>query len=115
MMEKTRMNPHFDLTKDDFNTSYAPLYVLGQEIWARETLTPLRDCELISLKSCDHAPGEKLMDAFLLILAGHPTGSGLIRMSVGLKPLLRSVNGLRHLSCAIVPPTGINSDICTAD
>jgi hypothetical protein len=73
MMEELRMKPDFDLTKDDFNTSYAPLCVLGQAMWARDTLTPLRDYELISLKSCDHTPGEKLMDAFLLILAGYPS------------------------------------------
>lgn len=67
------MKPHFELTKDDFNTSYAPLCVLGQAFWERDTLKPLRDYGLISLKSCDHTPGEKLMDAFLLILAGYPS------------------------------------------
>jgi len=67
------MKPRFELIKDDFNTSYAPLCVLGQAIWERNTLKPLRDYDLISLKSCDHSPGEKLTDAFLLILAGYPS------------------------------------------
>ena len=67
------MKPCFELTKDGFNTNYAPLCVLGQAIWERETLKPLRDYDLISLKSCDHSPGEKLIDAFSLILAGYPS------------------------------------------
>jgi len=67
------MKPRFELTKNGFNTSYAPLCVLGEAIWERNTLTPLRDYELISLKSCDHTPGDKLMDAFSLIVAGYPS------------------------------------------
>ena len=67
------MNPHFDLTNKRFNSSFAPLCVLGQAFWEGTTLDPLREFGLISLKTHDHAPGEKLIDAFLLILAGYPS------------------------------------------
>lgn len=67
------MKPHFDLTKDAFNTSFAPLCVLGQAFWEGDIISPLRKFDLISLKTRDHSPGEKLMDAFLLILAGYPS------------------------------------------
>ena len=67
------MKPHFDLTKESCNTGYAPLCVLGQALWEQETLAQLRQFDLISIKSPDHKPGEKLIDAFLLILAGYPS------------------------------------------
>ena len=67
------MKPHFSVTEKTLNTSYAPLCVLGQAFWEGKTLDPLREFDLISLKSHVHTPGEKLMDAFLLILAGYPS------------------------------------------
>ncbi len=67
------MKPHFDLIKKSFNTSFAPLCVLGQALWEGTTLNPLREFDLISLKTHEHTPGEKLMDALLLILAGYPS------------------------------------------
>lgn len=67
------MKPKFEVTKESFNTSYAPLCVVGHVLWEQKVLEKLRTTELISQKSHEHSPGEKLMDAFLLILAGYPS------------------------------------------
>ena len=67
------MKPVFDLTDKPFNTSFAPLCVLGHAPWERGELDILRNFCAIPVKSCDHTPGEKLLDAFLVILAGYPT------------------------------------------
>jgi hypothetical protein len=67
------MKPEFGLTDQVFNTSFAPLCVLGSVIRERGQLNALRNFQAISTKKGDHRPGEKLMDAFLLILAGYPS------------------------------------------
>ena len=67
------MKPTFGLTEDHFNTSYAPLCALGQVLWERGELDKLRNFDAISMKTCDHRLGEKLLDAFLVILAGYPS------------------------------------------
>jgi len=67
------MKPEFGLVKSEFNTSYAPLCVLGQAIKERQQLKELEKCELNRIKTCEHSPGEKLMDAFLVILSGYPS------------------------------------------
>lgn len=67
------MKPEFDLTDKHFNTSFAPLCVLGHVLWERGELDRLRQFDAIAMKTCDHSPGEKLVDAFLVILAGYPS------------------------------------------
>jgi hypothetical protein len=67
------MRPEFGLTNQHFNTCFGPLCVVGQAIRDHGTLEALLNFDLISMKTRDHAPGEKLMDAFLLILAGYPS------------------------------------------
>lgn len=67
------MKPQFGLTEQLFNTSFAPLCVLGYVFWERQTLASLRTFDLIAMKQHDHGPGEKLLDAFLVILAGYPS------------------------------------------
>lgn len=67
------MKPKFGLTDKYFNTSYAPLCVLGHLLWERETLDDLRNFAVIAMKKRDHSPGEKLLDALLVILAGYPS------------------------------------------
>ena len=71
------MKPSFDLTESSFNTSFGPLCVLGQALWEREDLDILRHFSAIDMKTRDHTPGEKLLDAFLVILAGYPSLSML--------------------------------------
>ena len=67
------MRPQFDLTDKYFNTSYAPLCVVGYVLREQGTLGSLLSFDLISQKKREHTPGEKLMDAFLLIMAGYPS------------------------------------------
>ena len=67
------MKPSFDLIEKDFNTSFAPLCVLGHALWEQNDLSILRDFDAIGMKTRDHTVGEKLMDAFLVILAGLPS------------------------------------------
>lgn len=67
------MKPHFDLTDEPFNTCFAPLCVVSYAMCERKTLERLRTSELIAMQSRDHTPGEKLIDAFLVILAGYPS------------------------------------------
>lgn len=67
------MKPTFSLVKDHFNTSFAPLCVLGQALFEHGKLDLLRDFAAISMKTCDHTVGDKLLDAFLVILAGYPS------------------------------------------
>lgn len=67
------MRPKFELTDKYFNTSYAPLCVLGHVLWERGTLDMLRKFAAIPMKKRDHTPGEKLLDALLVILAGYPS------------------------------------------
>ena len=59
------MKPIIDLTDGPFNTSFAPLCVLGSVLQERETLKTLRYSTFIRAKQGDHTPGEKLVDAFL--------------------------------------------------
>jgi len=77
------MKPTFDLTETYFNSSYASLCVLGQALWERNELDSLRNFDAISMKTCDHTPGEKLLDALLVILAGYPS---LYMLNTKLRP-----------------------------
>ena len=67
------MKPQFGLTDQYFNTCYAPLCVVGYALREQGTLGSLLNLDVISQKKRDHTPGEKLMDAFLLIMAGYPS------------------------------------------
>jgi hypothetical protein len=67
------MKPQFDLTDQYFNTGYAPLCVVGYVLREQGALGSLLSFDVISQKKRDHTPGEKLMDAFLLIMAGYPS------------------------------------------
>jgi hypothetical protein len=67
------MKPKFGLVKQPFNTCYAPLCVLGYVLRERGELDALRNLDVIPLKTCRYTPGEKLLTAFLLILAGYPS------------------------------------------
>lgn len=67
------MTPAFSLTDQSFNSRYAPLCVLGHAFAERDELESLRQFNAIEMKTRDHAPGEKLLDAFLVILAGYPS------------------------------------------
>lgn len=67
------MKPEIGLTDGPFNTCFAPLCVLGYVMQERGELTTLRNATFIASKQSDHTPGDKLMDAFLLILAGYPS------------------------------------------
>jgi len=71
------MQPEFGFTEKQFNTSYAPLCVLGEMVWQQEQLSELRNSELKGIKTHKHKPGEKLLDAFLVILSGYPSLSML--------------------------------------
>ena len=77
------MKPTFDLTETYFNTSYAPLCALGHALWERDELNVLRNFDAIAMKSYDHTLGEKLLDAFLVILAGY---SSLYMLNTKLRP-----------------------------
>jgi hypothetical protein len=67
------MKPKFELTDKYFNTSYAPLCVLGHRLWVGDELDRLRQFAAIPMQTRTHAPGEKLLDALLVILAGYPS------------------------------------------
>ena len=67
------MKPQFDLTDKYFNTCYAPLCIVGYVLREQGILDSLLNLDVISQKKRDHTPGEKLMDAFLLIMAGYPS------------------------------------------
>jgi hypothetical protein len=71
------MKPSFGLTENSFNTSFAPLCVVGQALWERGDLDSLRHFSVIDMQTRQHTPGEKLLDAFLVILAGCPSLSML--------------------------------------
>jgi hypothetical protein len=77
------MPPEFDLTDQPFNTSFAPLCALGDALWERGELESLRQFSAIPAKSCAHTPGEKLLDAFLVTLAGYPS---LYLLNTALRP-----------------------------
>ena len=77
------MPPEFDLTDQPFNTSFAPLCALGDALWERGELQSLRQFSAIPAKACAHTPGEKLLDAFLVILAGYPS---LCLLNTALRP-----------------------------
>jgi len=81
------MKPEFSLTETSFNTSYAPLCVVGYHLWQRESLKTLRDFSAIPMQSRTHTPGEKLLDALLVILAGYPS-LHLLTSKLAADPLL---------------------------
>lgn len=67
------MKPEFGFTEKHFNTLYAPLCVVGHQLRAYHIVDCLLRFDKIKQKNRTHTPGEKLMDAFLLILAGYPS------------------------------------------
>ena len=67
------MKPSFDLIEKDFNTCFAPLCVIGHALWEQNNLAILREFDAIGMKTREHTEGEKLMDAFLVIVAGLPS------------------------------------------
>ena len=67
------MKPEFELIEAGFNTSYAPLCVVGHLLWERGQLEKLRGFDAIKMKKRDHTVGEKLLDAFLVVIAGYPS------------------------------------------
>lgn len=67
------MKPHFDLTDEHINTCHAPLCVVSYALRGGKTLDGLLGSELISMQSRKHGVGEKLIDAFLVIVAGLPS------------------------------------------
>ncbi len=67
------MKPEFGFTEKHFNTQYAPLCVVGHLLRAYHIVDPLLNFAQIKQKNRTHTPGEKLLDAFLLILAGYPS------------------------------------------
>lgn len=71
------MKPTFDLIEDGFNTSFAPLCVVGHALWEQNDLALLREFNAIGMKTREHTVGDKLLDAFLVILAGLPSLSML--------------------------------------
>lgn len=77
------MPPEFDLTDQPFNTSFAPLCALGAALWERQELAGLRNFAAIAAKTGVNTPGEKLLDAFLVILAGYPS---LYLLNTALRP-----------------------------
>lgn len=50
------MKPKIELINKHFNTSYAPLCVLGHVLWERGTLEILRNFAAIPMKKRDHTP-----------------------------------------------------------
>jgi hypothetical protein len=67
------MKPEFGFTEKHFNTQYAPLCVVGHQFRAYHIVDSLLKFDKIKQKNRTHTPGEKLLDAFLLILAGYPS------------------------------------------
>ena len=67
------MKPHFGLTNKAFNTQFAPLCLVGHTLQRQNRLNGLLQVKHFDQKNRTYAPGEKLMDAFLLILAGYPS------------------------------------------
>jgi hypothetical protein len=67
------MKPSFGFTEKHFNTQYAPLCVIGHYLRAYHIVDPLLRFDKVKQKNRTHTPGEKLLDAFLLILAGYPS------------------------------------------
>jgi hypothetical protein len=67
------VKPKIGLTEGPFNSCYAPLCVLSYVLHERGILEPLRKSSFIGAKESEHSPGDKLLDAFLLILAGYPS------------------------------------------
>ena len=91
------MKPRFDLTDKYFNTCYAPLCVVGYVLREQGSLDPLLSFDVISQKKRDHTVGEKLMDAFLLILAGYPS-LYLLNRHLRPDPVLAQAWGQRQLA-----------------
>lgn len=81
------MKPEFGFTEKHFNTQYAPLCVVGHQLRAYHIVDPLLNFDQIKQKNRTHTPGEKLIDAFLLILAGYPSLS-LLNQHLRPDPLL---------------------------
>ena len=106
------MKPEFGLTNQHFNTSFAPLCVLGQALWERGDLDPLRNFDLISMKTQDHPPGEKLLDAFLVILAGYPS---LYMLNEKLRPDPMLAQAWHRKRCADQSMVSRTLDVITGD
>lgn len=67
------MNLQFGFTQAAHNTQFAPLCVIGNTLRRRGHLDSLLNMSQIKQQNRTHTPGEKLQDAFLLILAGYPS------------------------------------------
>ena len=91
------MKPHFELIETNFNTCYAPLCVVGHGLRQRQELAKLNQFDAILKKKCDHSVGEKLQDAFLLILAGYPS-LYLLNTTLRADPMLARAWGRKALA-----------------
>lgn len=91
------MKPYFDVIDTLFNTSYAPLCVLGYALRQRQELQSLNQFDAILKKKCTHSVGEKLQDAFLLILAGYPS-LYLLNTTLRADPMLAQAWGQEALA-----------------
>ena len=106
------MPPQFDLTDQPFNTSFAPLCALGHALWERGELDSLRTFGAIPEKSCVHTPGEKLLDAFLVILAGYPS---LYLLNTALRPDPLLAQAWHRSALADQSSVSRTLDACTPD
>ncbi len=91
------MKPHFDVIETLFNTSCAPLCALGYALRQRRDLQSLNQFDAILKKKCTHSVGEKLQDAFLLILAGYPS-LYLLNTTLRADPMLAQAWGREALA-----------------
>jgi len=98
------MKPRFKLIKEGFNSQYVPLCVLGQVLWEQKTLREIREFELIRMKTHDHRPGEKLIDAISLIMAGYP-GLSLLNTTLRSDPM---VSQCWHRERGIAEQSGVS-------
>lgn len=71
------MKPEFGFTQKTFNTQFAPLCVIGDHLQRLHVMDSLLNMGQIKQKNRTHTPGQKLLDAFLLILAGYPSLNAL--------------------------------------
>lgn len=91
------MRTHFDSVETNFNTSYAPLCVVGHGLRQHQELANLTEFDAILKKKRDHRVGEKLQDAFCLILAGYPS-LYLLNTTLRADPMLASAWGREALA-----------------
>lgn len=93
-------------------SSHASLAALGRKVNQRKVFAPIVQQVKIAQKTVKYSPAEKLMDAFITLLAG---GQGLVEVNKRLKADVGLQRAFGRMGCAEQSVVQETLDACTSE